>query len=120
MVFSIARDACAIVVVTVHGPLTVDNRPVLCRAVDDELRLHAARVVVDFGDGELGPVDVSTALRIERMCRGRATACALVTGDRDRLRQALADNAADGYGPVIATNLAAALAPARAAGLPPT
>ncbi|WP_042374020.1 hypothetical protein [Streptacidiphilus neutrinimicus] len=108
MVFSIARDAHAVVIVTVHGPLAVDDRPVLCRAVDDHLRHRAARVVVDFGEGELGPVEVSTALRIDRMCRGRQTACALVTGDRNRLRQALADTAADGPAPAIATSLALA------------
>ncbi|WP_161789974.1 hypothetical protein [Streptacidiphilus neutrinimicus] len=48
MVFSIARDADAdaVVIVTVHGPLAVDDRPVLCGAVDDQLRHRASRIVV--------------------------------------------------------------------------
>ncbi len=108
--FTLARDADAVVVVTVHGPLTPDDRPVLCRAVEDQLRRHAARrVVVDFGPGELGPTEVSAALRIDHICAARDAACAVVTGDRDRLRLVVPDDAPPGQRLVVASDLAAAL-----------
>lgn len=103
-----ARDAHS-VVVTVHGPLAADDPPVLCRAVEEQLRRHARRVVVDFGPGELGPAAFRTAVRIDRICRAREAVCALVSIDPDRLSQATAGSAGVGRRPLVASSVAAAL-----------
>ncbi|WP_157596823.1 hypothetical protein [Streptacidiphilus rugosus] len=73
--------------------MDVDDRPVLCRAVQEQLRSPACRkIVVDFRCGDLRPAAVTAALRIHQLSSACQVPCTLVSEDRVTLRRVLADN----------------------------
>ncbi|WP_042388497.1 hypothetical protein [Streptacidiphilus melanogenes] len=121
MVFTVNRDAWGVVIVTLLAPLTLDDRPVLCRAVEEQLRRPVCHLVLNLGNDPLGPAAVSAVLRIDALCTARGVTRAVVTRDPDRVRRAITDNAPSGSRPeiTVTAELATALSAPESLHTPP-
>jgi hypothetical protein len=111
MVYTVARDEPGAVVVTVLAPLTVDDQPVLCRAVRDVLRGRVDQMVFDLRRAGLGPEAVTTARRVHQMCEERHVGCTVVADDLTGLRRALNENTRTDTAVTMAGSVAQALVP---------
>jgi hypothetical protein len=111
MVYTVARDEPGNVVVTVLAPLTVDDQPVLCRAVKDVLRGQVSQLVFDLRRAGLGPQAATTAASVYQICGERQIACTVVADDLTALGRALGESTRTATVVPVASTVAQALVP---------